>query len=280
MSDISIKPLTPHEAIYRASPEACALTYEGQTHDQIKRAFQCKNKAEFIKQFIEHNSKYDNYIIVFQIACKYDYIEIVQWLIREYPNSHDCWPGLGKNFGGSAFINACENGHLHMAKLLIERFPEYQYVMNRALLGAIDNGHLHIVMWLIKRFPNINPRAQDDYVFRMACYHGHLHIVKWLIKRFPDINPRAQDNYAFRMACYHGHLHIVQWLKTTFPDINHRACDDYAFRKACFNGYFRIAQWLKTTFPDINHHANNDEVLHHAQQTNDIPLLQWLQELD
>ena len=42
------------------------------------------------------------------------------------------------------------------------------------------NGHLEVAKWLLEVKPDINISAYNDYAFRCACEYGHLELAQWL----------------------------------------------------------------------------------------------------
>ena len=79
------------------------------------------------------------------------------------------------------------------------------------------NGHLEIAKWLINTFPNIDIHAEDEYAFRYSCYNGNLLIAKWLIEIFPNIDIHAYNEFAFRYSCIYNHLEVAKWLINLDP---------------------------------------------------------------
>jgi len=126
--------------------------------------------------------------------------------------------GFIYGFGGD-FEEACSNGHLEVAKKLIEHIhnPHDDFVVRihigRAFPGACSNGHLEVAKWLYDMKPDIDISAKDDYAFRQACLNNHLEVVKWLLRVKPNINV----DEVFRSACHKGELNTAQYLKSLFP---------------------------------------------------------------
>ena len=113
------------------------------------------------------------------------------------------------------FINACANGHLEVAKSLVDNFSS-----------------------------TLNVSAQDDYAFRDACLNGHFEVAKWLVHINPSVNVSACDNYAFRYACLNGHLKVAKWLIAIKPSIDISAVNNHAFKMVCICGRLEVAKWL------------------------------------
>ena len=45
---------------------------------------------------------------------------------------------------------------------------------------ACENGHLHVAKWLLQIKPNINISAKNEHAFRWACKNGRIHVARWL----------------------------------------------------------------------------------------------------
>ena len=72
-------------------------------------------------------------------------------------------------------------------------------------IDACSNGHLNVAKWLLQFNPNVH--ALNDEAFRSACKNGHLDVAKWLIQFNPDVH--VLNDYVFRKSP----AHIVEWLK-------------------------------------------------------------------
>ena len=51
---------------------------------------------------------------------------------------------------------------------------------------ACENGHLEVAKWLIETFEGIDIHAVNEYAFRGACENGHLEVERWLIETFDE----------------------------------------------------------------------------------------------
>jgi len=150
---------------------------------------------------------------------------------------------------------ACENGHLEVAKWLLQLGNEMSSPIDihghdeHAFRWACANGHLEVAKWLWLLGNEISSpidiHAHDEYVFRCACKEGHLEIAKWLLllgnEMSSPIDIHARDEYGFECACMNGHLEVAKWLWQLGNEISSpidiHADNEYAFEYACMNGH-------------------------------------------
>lgn len=166
----------------------------------------------------------DNYLYM---ACKYDNLEIVKFLIDngatiyvesllmtiKYGNlkvlkyiaeKNDCVyysycingkiliPNLLKNLlNNGALVYASEGGQYSTLKYLISYANDndlnINYYYEEALLNAAENGYLKIVEYLAE-VNGTDINSMDNYALLYACYNGHISDVKYLVEQGANIH--------------------------------------------------------------------------------------------
>jgi ankyrin repeat protein len=155
------------------------------------------------------------------------------------------------------FIDLCKHGNLQKIQ---EYYCNYYNDFNKildisadnesAFVCACDYGHLELAQWLLEMKPDIDISAGGDDAFCFACYNGHLKVAQWLLHLKPTIDVFVYNNCAFGWACKNGHLAVAQWLVNLKPELNISDNNEYAFRYACKNGHLEVAQWLQSIIPN------------------------------
>ena len=86
------------------------------------------------------------------------------------------------------FTDLCRAGDLDRIKELTNIYTTSQSMITTGFLYACDTGHLHVVKYLIELyksacFEKIN-HTDNGYGFIRACNNRHLHIVIYLINLY------------------------------------------------------------------------------------------------
>jgi len=156
-------------------------------------------------------------------ACKIGKTKVVKLLLEHYKSEKS---GLNtKNENGlTPFIVACNYGHSEIVKLLLSFNIDLNARSDTgvtAFMFACINGRKEVVQLLLDTsVGNIDFNARNDYgmtAFFMACAEGQKDVVKLLFNQPGSvIDCNARSNYGFSgyfMACVNGHTDIIKILR-------------------------------------------------------------------
>ena len=198
-------------------------------------------------------------------ACKSGETQIVK-LLLERCNSEESGLNSKDEYGATALMWACFNGHKDVVKLLLDSNIELNARSDygdTALMWACQNGHKDVVQLLLDYSDSnmddfldwgyiIDVNATNNYgwtAFMAACCNGHNDVVQLLLNlsdRNIDMNARNNQGYtAFMYACYNGHKDVVQLLLDHSERIDFNAKDtsgNTAFMWACDIGHTDIVK--------------------------------------
>ncbi len=118
--------------------------------------------------------------------------------------------------GWSSLMMSTYHGCKEISKYLIKNGADVNISStnrdNPPLLNAIENGHIDIVKLLIENDANINIKDSGDWTpLIMASFYGHLDIIEYLLENGADIN--SDDTTAIDIAREREHFDIVEYLE-------------------------------------------------------------------
>lgn len=121
----------------------------------------------------------------------------------------------------NVFSLACKNGHLEIAKWLLENNSmlyqsiKYEDICNR----ACKEGYIEILQLIMEMKTNIKT-AELTHYFWLACLNGHIEIAKYLYQMNPFITlTYITDEQKINQISRDGYSQIIHWLCDIMPPI-------------------------------------------------------------
>jgi ankyrin repeat protein len=212
-----------------------------------------------------------NYNYAFFIACEYEHIEIVKYLLMLDNNisiSYGCH---------TLFKIICESGNVNILKYLIPVLKSYD--ANIGFKIAHRHGNIDVIkyLWDIDS-DKINLHENNEYYFYSACANGHYEMVQTLLfLKNNNININVNNECSFKYACMFNHLEIVKFLlKLPNNNINVNIDNDIVFFESCKRGNIDIIKYLLHINNDININHLNDRSFRYACMFNHTEVIKYL----
>ncbi len=111
-----------------------------------------------------------------------------------------------------ALKEASLRGHFEIVQVLIKFVERY----DKSLIRACFNGHLSIAKLLVDN--GANPRYDNDLPLLITCYTNHVEIIDYLVEKGADIH--INNEYPLKIACRYHKLQSIKKLFDLGANVN------------------------------------------------------------
>ena len=241
--------------------------------------------VELVKYFISLGcdvyDKANSGRAVLHNACQEGKLELVQYLVDNYPNMLT----IRDKTGQSPFLQSGFSGSIELEKYLISRGCDVYDKDSKgrtALHNACDKGKLRLVQYLVDNYPDMltirDKSGKSPFID--TGFAGSVELVKYLISRGCDVYDKdSSGRTVLHKACDKGKLELVQYLVDNYPDILtvRDKTGQSSFLLTGFSGSVELVKYLISRGCDVYDKDNNgNTVLHNACSHGKLNLVQYL----
>ncbi|XP_065085601.1 uncharacterized protein LOC135707679 [Ochlerotatus camptorhynchus] len=296
--------LVDHETVRRFFFKLTEEQYSEQSEQMIVLSDICKDKSKVafwacesssvkvVKELLQKNDfktrKHEKYGSLLHTATYAGNSELVLFLLDYGIDANlianfEIFQGYDKHLNTSPLHIASKNGHLEIAKFLLDRSAnvDLQDENNRTPLHyASANGHLEIVKLLLDRSACVDLQDKNKRTsLHYASENGHFGIAKLLLDKPANVDLQDKKNRTtLHYASKNGHLEIVKLLldrsaTVDLQDENNRTSLLYASK----NGHLEIAKLLLYRSANVDHQdEKNKTPLHYASKNGHLEIAELL----
>lgn len=156
------------------------------------------------------------------------------------------------------FIQYCKDGDISRARFLYDK--DSSVMTEESFNWCCSNGHLDLAKWMLEVSPGLVNRP--SWSLGIVCQYGHLDILQWLL----TIYPITGGGGLFFTSCVFGNLDIAKYLlelDSNFLNAAMPVLDIFVI--VCENGHLAVARWLWELLPPSNSNPiSNADKMHNA----------------
>jgi ankyrin repeat protein len=177
-------------------------------------------------------------------ACRSGDSEAVQWLLDT------CDQNTAMIDGCTPLHIACENGHIEVARLLVEAGADKDKVStdgSTPLYVACEQGHIEVVQLLVEAGSDTEKALADGCTpLYVACECGHTKVAQLLVEAGADKEKASTSGYTpLLVTCHNGYVDVVRLLVEAGADKENASADGCEpLLIACENGHNEVARLL------------------------------------
>ena len=214
-------------------------------------------------------------------ACEEGKLELVQYLLDNYPNMLT----ITDKTGQSPFLLSGFSGSVELVKYLISRGCDVydKGSSGRTVLHhACSYGKLELVQYLVDNYPDMLTIRDEEgqSPFLQTGFSGSVEVVKYLMSRGCDVYDKGSSGRTvLHNACNKGKLELVQYLVDNHPDMLtiRDKTGQSPFILTGFSGSVELVKYLISRGCDVyDKDSSGRTVLHHACQEGKLELVQYL----
>ena len=221
---------------------------------------------KLVRSGADVNARTRNNNTPINLAALYGKMEIIKVLVKEFGSS----PHTKGFNGGTLLHNACEGGHVDVARKLVTEYGADVNARDNSdntplNLAARFSGKMELISMLIKEF-GCSPHTKGQLgrtPLHLACAGGHVDVARKLVTDYgADVNARDNnDNTPLTLAAYFGKVEVVRMLISEFH-VNLETKGELGrtgLHWACDSGKEDVARMLVSDFgADVNARDNQN----------------------
>ena len=216
-------------------------------------------------------------------ACKYGKLELVKYLVENYPELLT----IRDKEGQSSFLVAGQSGSVELVEYLISKGCDALDKDNNGLTVlhyACQKGNTEVVQYLVENSGELLTMRHEDgqSPFLVAGFSGSVELVKYLISRGCDVMDKDNDGWTvLHYACQEGEQELVQYLVENYPILlTMRDKEGQSpFLVVGISGSVELVEYLISKGCDVLDNDNDGKtILYTACNENKLELVKYLVE--
>lgn len=144
-------------------------------------------------------------------------------------------------------FNEKELNYVH-SKFVDELLTVEGFKYEEAFIQACANGHLYLAKWIDSRIKYLTTTGKITHSLYVACRCNRLNIAEWVYSYMNDTAKRHfSDTYPglLNTVCGLGWLHVAKWMHEKFPNIViERRWYGGCLTNVLSNHHFDVAEWM------------------------------------